>query len=99
MFAFKIFTFNYFISKIVDINKLSYTFIIIMYIFTSLIIKYFPLYSNIRIGSGRSSSINKNIVLLILGIIVTLSPKGGALFFMYFALSDVFFSRSWVEYD
>ena len=63
------------------------------------IVKYIPLYIDTGLGSGRSSSILYNIVILLLIMIVTFSTKGGILFFSYFVLSDVFFSRSWVAYD
>ena len=58
-----------------------------------------PLYLDIGLGSGRSSSISKNLFLVLTTMVITFSTKGGILFFSYFALSDVFFMRSWVEYD
>ena len=64
-----------------------------------IIVKYVPLYLDTGLGSGRSSSIMKNLFLLLATILLTLSPKGAILFFSYFALSDVFFLSSWVEYD
>jgi hypothetical protein len=58
-----------------------------------------PLYFDIGLGSGRSSSISKNLFILLVGMVLTFSTKGAILLFSYFALSDVFFNRSWVEYD
>jgi hypothetical protein len=64
-----------------------------------IIVKYVPLYLDIGLGSGRSSSISNNLFLLLITMVLTFSTKGAILFFSYFALSDVFFMRSWVEYD
>jgi hypothetical protein len=94
-----IFIINFIISYIAGVDKLSYTFTSIFIIFVLIIVKYVPLYLNIGLGSGRSSSISYNLLLLLCFIIGTFSFKGGILFFSYFALSDVFFPRSWVEYD
>lgn len=94
-----IFFINLIISQISGINLLSYTFLIIFFIMVLIIVKYVPLYLDTGLGSGRSSSIMKNLFLLLATILLTLSPKGAILFFSYFALSDVFFLSSWVEYD
>jgi len=94
-----IFFINLIISQISGINLLSYTFLIIFFIMVLIIVKYVPLYLDTGLGSGRSSSIMKNLFLLLATILITLSPKGAILFFSYFALSDVFFLSSWVEYD
>ena len=51
------------------------------------------------IGSGRSSSIYYNLLILLVIIILSFSIKGGSIFFAYFILSDVFFPSSWVAYD
>jgi len=94
-----IFIINFLISQLSGVNKLSYTILLPFLFGVLLIVKYIPLYFNIGLGSGRSSSIYHNIFLLIITIISTFSIKGAILFFSYFALSDVFFTRSWVEYD
>lgn len=96
---FSIFIINLIISKIIDIDKISIKFLISIILFTLIITKYVPLYFDIGLGSGRSSCIMKNIQLLIISMIFTLSIKGGNLFLIYFILSDVFFPRKWVEYD
>lgn len=93
------FVINYIISYISDVKDLSYDFLSILVIICLLIVKYIPLYFDIELGTGRSSSVLNNLMLLLVIMLLTLSPKGGSLFFLYFALSDVFFPRSWVEYD
>jgi hypothetical protein len=90
---------NFIISYIAGVDKLSYTFIGVLLVFVLIIIKYVPLYLDTGLGSGRASSISYNLLLVLLFIILVFSFKGGILFFIYFALSDVFFPRSWVEYD
>lgn len=94
-----IFIINYIISYISGVKYLSYKFLCIFFIILLFIVKYVPLYANIGLGSGRSSSIIHNLILLLIFMFLTLSIKGGILFFSYFALSDVFFKSSWVEYD
>jgi len=94
-----IFIINFIISFFSGVSNLSYNFVIIFLSIVLLVVKYVPLYLDIGLGSGRSSSIFHNLCLLLIFIFATISPKGGALFFSYFALSDVFFKRSWVEYD
>lgn len=93
------FIINFIISYIAGVDKLTYTFTSILLVFVLIIIKYVPLYLDTGLGSGRSSSILYNLLLVLIAIIVTFSFKSGILFFSYFALSDVFFPRSWVEYD
>ena len=94
-----IFVVNWIISFISGVNNLSYKILLILLLFVLLIVKYVPLYFNTGLGSGRSSSIIYNLGILFIIMIVTFSLKGGILFFSYFALSDVFFPSSWVEYD
>jgi hypothetical protein len=94
-----IFVINLIITQISSINSLSYTFLITFLLIALIIVKYVPLYLDIGLGSGRASSISKNLFLTLVLMVVTLSTKGAILFFSYFALSDVFFARSWVEYD
>jgi hypothetical protein len=93
-----IFCINFIISFISGVNNLSYNLLIKFVFILLIIIKYVPLYFDIGLGSGRSSSIIKNLFLLLITMIITFSTKGAILFFSYFALSDVFFKRSWVEY-
>jgi hypothetical protein len=94
-----VFFINLIITQISGINCLSYKFLIIFFIFVLIIVKYVPLYLDIGLGSGRSSSMTSNLVILFAFIVSTFSIKGAILFFSYFALSDVFFISSWVEYD
>ena len=94
-----IFIMNLIITQISGINILSYKFLLTFLVVVLIIVKYVPYYLDIGLGSGRSSSIYKNLILLLGISIITFSTKGAILFFIYFALSDVFFMRSWVEYD
>jgi len=97
--AITIFFINLIITQISGINLLSYKFLVTFLLLVLIIVKYVPLYLDIGLGTGRSSSITKNLILLLGCIFLTFSTKGAILFFSYFALSDVFFMRSWVEYD
>jgi cytochrome b subunit of formate dehydrogenase len=99
LMIFAIFIINFILTFISGIDMLSYKFIFIFLIFVLIIVKYIPLNIDINLGSGRASSIIHNIILVLGFIILTFSIKGAILFFSYFALSDVFFMRSWVEYD
>lgn len=90
---------NFIITYVSGINALSYQSLLTFLVIVLIIVKYVPLYFDIGIGTGRSSSIGKNILFLIATMFGTFSTKGAILFFSYFALSDVFFNRSWVEYD
>jgi hypothetical protein len=92
------FIINYGAMYLSDVKEIPLPFMMVSTILMLVIVKYFPLYCDIGLGSGRSSSIIKNIVLILLFAVISLSPYGGALFFGYFALSDVFFPRSWAEY-
>jgi len=94
-----VFLINLIISYISGVNQLSYKFSFIFILFVLIIVKYIPKYFDIGLGSGRSSSIIINLIILLQIMIITLSIKGAILFFSYFLLSDVFFLRSWVEYD
>ena len=94
-----IFFINIIITQISGINILSYKILVTFLLLVLIIVKYVPFYLDIGLGSGRSSSISKNLLILLACIVVTFSTKGAILFFSYFALSDVFFMRSWVEYD
>lgn len=94
-----IFFINFIITHISGINSLSYNFLLTFLVITLIIVKYVPLYLDIGVGSGRSSSIIKNLFMLLITMVATFSTKGAILFFSYFALSDVFFMRSWVKYD
>ena len=89
---------NLFVSQMSKSNDIPYSLIVIVTILTLLSAKYLPMYCDIGLGSGRPSSIGHNLILLVGMILLTLSVKGGTLFFTYFALSDVFFPRSLVEY-
>lgn len=94
-----IFVLNFIVSFISGANNISYTFLSVFLAVVLLVVKYIPLYFDIGLGSGRSSSVLNNLFILVCTMIATVSTKGAILFFAYFALSDVFFSRSWVEYD
>jgi hypothetical protein len=94
-----VFIINYIISKLVNINDLSYRFLSLFVVIVLLVVKYVPLELEIGLGSGRSSSISNNLLILLIVVIFTYSLKGGVLFISYFMLSDVFFPSSWVAYD
>jgi hypothetical protein len=94
-----LFLINFIVSYLSGAKNIDNTFLITLTIISILIAKYIPLYFNTGIGSGRSSSILYNLLILFTFILITLSPKGGALFTVYFLLSDVFFPRSWVSYE
>jgi len=94
-----IFFINFILTHISGINSLSYSILIAFLLIVLIIVKYVPLYLDIGLGSGRSSSISKNLFIAFTGMVLTFSTKGAILLFSYFALSDVFFNRSWVEYD
>jgi hypothetical protein len=93
------FIINYIIGFIAGADFLPYNILLVFITIVLVIAKYFPLYIDINLGTGRSSSIIHNFVLILFSIITTCSIKRGILFFSYFALSDVFFSSSWVAYD
>ena len=93
------FIINYILTYISGINNLSYKFIFIFFIINLIIVIYIPYYYDIGLGSNRSSSFYNNIILLIFTILTTFSIKGAIIFLTYFLLSDVFFKRSWVEYN
>jgi len=92
-------TINLVLTFISGINTLSYTFLLIYIAVIMIIIKYVPLYLNTGLGSGRSSSFYHNFVIVLSFMLFTFSTKGAIVFISYFFLSDVFFPRSWVEYD
>ncbi len=94
-----IFILNFILTYISGINNLSYKFLITFFVIILLIAKYIPYYFNIGLGTGRASSIYYNLMLLLFFVLFTISTKGAIVFFSYFLLSDVFFSRKWVEYD
>jgi hypothetical protein len=95
-----VFIINLILSQLSGINSLSYKSLMIFFGFNLLIAKYVPYYFDIGLGTNRPSSVYNNLVLLLLFFIIgTISIKGAIVFFSYFLLSDVFFSRSWVEYD
>ena len=97
--ALYIFALNFVLTYISGINQLSYLFILIFLGINLLIAKYIPYYFDIGLGSGRASSIGNNLLILLFFIITSISLKGAVIFYSYFILSDVFFSRKWVEYD
>lgn len=94
-----VFIINIILSQLSGINSLSYKSLIIFFGFNLLIAKYIPYYFDIGLGTNRTSSIYHNLVVLLFFIMSTISIKGAIVFFSYFLLSDIFFARSWVEYD
>lgn len=97
--ALTIFLINFILTQISGINQLSYIFILVFFIINVFIAKYIPYYFDIGLGTGRSSSIYHSFIILLGFILATVSIKGAIIFFSYFLLSDVFFSKNWVEYD
>lgn len=97
-----IFIINLIASHLSGVNDLPYGTVFIFLCVAIILVKYIPLMKinkRLGLGTGRSSSIIHNLILVVGVCLATLSIKGGILFFSYFALSDVFFPRSWVEYD
>ena len=89
---------NFLISKISKVNTINNRFIVGYLTFSLALAKIIPML-NLNVGTGRSSSLEHNVVLLIITIITTLSAKGGSVLFSYYILSDVLFPSSWVAYD
>lgn len=94
-----VFVINIILTHISGINMLSYKSLIIFITINMLIAKYVPYFFDIGLGTNRPTSIYHNIVMLLFFILCSVSIKGAIVFFSYFLLSDVFFSRKWVEYD
>lgn len=90
---------SFVIGQYANINNLDYKVLFPFLFITLLIVKYIPLHMDIGLGTKRSSSIHYNLLLVLITIVASMSVKSGILFFIYFALSDVFFPRSWVGYD
>lgn len=100
----KLFSFTFIINlvirKVSKLNNVPANLFFILIIVTTLISKYFPLmYHSTSMGTGRSSSITKNLIILLCIIFNTFDFKGGTLMYSYFLLSSVFFPASWVAYD
>ena len=95
---FSVFVINLIFSYISGTKDIPYNYLFVYALIVLFTVSLIPSL-NLGIGSGRSSSIHHNIVLILLFTLFTLSPKGGVIFFSYFALSDVFFPSSWVSYD
>lgn len=93
-----VFLINWFLLKLSGVKNIAYKYIVTLFIVNLLLIRLIPLHSNWKLGTGRPSSINHNLVLLLYFIILSFSIKGGMLFFTYFMFTDVFFSRNWVGY-
>ena len=94
-----VFVINIILTQISGINLLSYKFLLMFFGINLILAKYIPYYFDIGLGTNRASSIYHNLALLLFFIICSFSIKGAIVFFSYFLLSDVFFSRKWVEYD
>ena len=94
-----VFLMSFVLTQISGINRLSYSSILVFFITSLLIAKYIPYYFDIGLGTGRASSIYHNSIILLGFMLATISIKGAMIFFSYFLISDVFFSRKWVEYD
>tara|TARA_B100000902_G_scaffold194094_1_gene185420 strand:- start:1068 stop:2204 length:1137 start_codon:yes stop_codon:yes gene_type:complete len=96
---FGVFFITLILSKISNVSLLSNKFLLGYMLLLFIIVKFLPLHFNTGLGTGRPSSIFHNIILSFLFMLTTLNPKGGLIFFSYFALSDQFFPSSWVAYD
>lgn len=93
-----IFITNFIISYLAKTKNLTYSFTLVFLAISLFLVKYIPEIHNLPIGSGRSSSIKHNLVLVLIFILLTFSFKGGILFFLYFAITNIIFPRSWVFY-
>ena len=78
-----IFFINFILSSMSDINSIPFRDVIVFFILGLILSTYVPLYFDTGLGSGRSSSIHKNIFLVFCTMCVTCSTKGGILFFSY----------------
>ena len=96
---FKVFIINYVLTYLSGINSVSYKSLITYFVIILLSARFIPKYFDIKLGTGRASSIYHNLILLIMFMIGTVSIKGGIVFFSYFLVSDLLFRRKWVEYD
>ena len=94
-----VFLINYICGFFSNINRVDYKIIFTLLIICLFVTKYVPLYYDIGFGTGRPTSFTYNGIILMSSIIWSLSIKRGILFFIYFALSEVFFPREWVYYD
>jgi len=90
---------NHSLTFISGINLISYKNLFLLFGILLLLAKYIPKHFDIGIGTGRASSIYHNLVLLCFFVITTMSFKGAIVFFSYFLISDIIFSRKWVGYD
>jgi hypothetical protein len=79
--AISIFFINLIITQISGINLLSYKVLLTFLLLVLIIVKYVPFYLDIGLGSGRSSSVTKNLLILLGLIVLTFSTKGAILFF------------------
>jgi len=93
-----VFLINYICGFFSNINNVDYTIIFTLLIICLFVSKYVPMYY-IGLGTGRPTSFTYNVIILMSSIIWSLSIKRGIMFFIYFALSEVFFPREWVYYD
>jgi len=95
-----VFFINLFCGFFSNINNVDYTIVFTLLILCFIITKYVPLYYDLAwFGTGRPTSFKYNFLILLSSILMSLSIKRGILFFIYFALSEVFFPRDWVYYD
>jgi len=93
-----IFISNLIISYLAKTKNLTYSFTLVFLAISLLLVKYIPQIHNLPIGSGRASSLKHNLVMVLIFILFTFSFKGGILFFLYFAITNIVFPRSWVFY-
>lgn len=91
-----VFLINYICGFLSNINNVDYTVIFPLLIICLFVSKYLIIQG---FGTGRPTSFTYNFLILMSSIIWSLSIKRGILFFIYFALSEVFFPREWVYYD
>jgi len=94
-----IFITNYFLTHISGINKIPHHLLMSYFLTILFMVKYVPQYFDTGLGTNRSSSLYYNFMLLIFFMLMTISIKGAIIFFTYFLISDLFFSRKWVAYS
>ena len=93
------FLINVVISHLVNLHKLDYSVMLGVWLVSVILSKYVPFLNVKNLGSGRPTSIQQSLFLTLGLMLTTLSIKGGALFYLYCALSDTFFHYNWVGYD
>ena len=91
---------NYVLNRFAGSGETSLKNVLGMLAGSMLMARVVPHTVDLRVlGTNRASSLHHNMALFAIFTLNTASLRGGAMFFTYFLLSDVWFPRSMVEYD